>query len=121
MVRVEINTVRNILRLTFSEVVGRTEVKQCRASVKSALAKLQPGFRVLTDLSALEEMHYSCAPAIEEIMDMCQQKGVAKVIRVIPDSKKDIGFNVMSLFHYSHDVPILTCKTIAEARKKLAS
>jgi hypothetical protein len=42
------------------------------------------------------------------------------VVRVIPDPQKDIGLNILSLFHYRRRVRIVTCKTLAEAMKALA-
>ena len=119
MFKVEADTTRNILRLTFVEVVGRTEARQCREKVEAAVTQLRPEFSVLTDLSGLEEMHYTCAHAIQEIMDICRKKGVGRVVRVIPDPTKDIGFNLMSLFHYGHEVPIQTFKTLPEALQAL--
>jgi hypothetical protein len=39
---------------------------------------------------------------------------------VIPDPRKDIGFNILSLFHYRHDIHIVTCETLEEAKRALA-
>jgi hypothetical protein len=47
------------------------------------------------------------------------QKGIAKVVRVIPDPGKDIGLSIMSLFHYRRGVSIVTVETLAEAEKNL--
>jgi hypothetical protein len=43
------------------------------------------------------------------------------VVRVIPDPHRDIGLQIMSYFHYSGDVQILTCQTLAEAEEILRS
>jgi hypothetical protein len=43
------------------------------------------------------------------------------VVRVIPDPQKDIGLNILSLFHYRKRVRIVTCETLDEARKVLAN
>ena len=53
-------------------------------------------------------------------MDMCNEKGVEMVVRLIPDPHKDIGLNIMSLFHYRRRVRLVTCETLAEAMKILA-
>jgi hypothetical protein len=45
---------------------------------------------------------------------------VETVVRVIPDPHKDIGLNIMSLFHYRRRVRIITCETLAEALRSLA-
>jgi hypothetical protein len=41
------------------------------------------------------------------------------VVRVIPDPHRDIGLQIMSIFHYGGDVQILTCQTLAEAEEIL--
>jgi len=40
-------------------------------------------------------------------------------VRVIPDSNKDIGLNILSLFHYRHQPQVVTCKNMAEAARAL--
>jgi hypothetical protein len=60
-------------------------------------------------------MDVSCAPHIRDIMDMCNQNGVAEVVRIIPDPKRDIGLQIMSYFHYNTDVHIVTCESADEA------
>jgi predicted choloylglycine hydrolase len=80
---------------------------------------LRPGFRLLTDLSGLESMDLACVPYIEQMMDLCNKKGVEMVVRVIPDPHKDIGLNIMSLFHYPRRVRIVTCETLEEAMSAL--
>jgi hypothetical protein len=44
---------------------------------------------------------------------------VEAVVRVIPDPQKDIGLNILSLFHYRRRVRIVTCATLGEAMKAL--
>lgn len=41
-------------------------------------------------------------------------------MRIVPDPKKDIGFRVMSYFHYAADVGIVTVETMEEAERALA-
>ena len=54
-----------------------------------------------------------------QVMDLFNAKGVAMVVRVIPDPKRDIGLNILSLFHYSRKVRIVTVKSLDEATKLL--
>ena len=84
--------------------------------VRAGLAKLESGFRLLADLTDLESMDVACAPFIEKAMDLCNEKGASIVVRVIPDPTRDIGMQIMSLFHYGGDVRIVTCETLDEAR-----
>jgi hypothetical protein len=48
-------------------------------------------------------------------MDACNRAGVQKVVRIIPEPEKDIGFGIMSLFHYRRGVQIVTCESADEA------
>lgn len=81
--------------------------------------KLKKGFSVLTDLSSLESVDIKVRPFIVKLMDLLNSNGVSKVVRIIPNNDKDIGFMIMSMFHYSSDVAIYTCKTHQEAEKHL--
>ncbi len=89
------------MRITFSQDVDEPQAQRCRGEIETALAKMQPGFRVLTDLSGLASMDIACAEAIRQIMDLCRDNGVAEIVRIIPDPQKDIGFQLMSHFHYA--------------------
>jgi hypothetical protein len=111
---------KNLLILTYAQHVAPEEMKGSEAKVKALLTELPPGFRLLSDLSGLESMDPGCLPYISRSMDLMTKRGVAKVVRVIPDPHKDIGLNIMSLFHYQRRVPIVTCPTMEEAMAELA-
>jgi hypothetical protein len=64
-------------------------------------------------------MRVNCATEIAKIMQLCDQKGVELVVRVVPDQTKDIGLGILSLFHYRHRPRSVTCKNMAEAAKLL--
>ena len=120
MFQAEVDKTKNLLRVTYAQRVGPEETKRAAETAQRLLADLQPGFRLLTDLSRLEEMELACVPHIRKLMDLCNKKGVDAVVRVIPDPHKDIGFNILSLFHYRRRVRIVTCETLAEALSALA-
>jgi hypothetical protein len=121
MVRVEVDTERALMTISFRGHVNPDEIQQHRAQAVAAVEQLAPGFRLFTDLSGLESMDYECAPEVQAMMDVFRQKGVGLVVRVVPDPKKDIGFKIMSCFHYGREVPVLTFDSRAEALAKLAA
>jgi anti-anti-sigma regulatory factor len=84
------------------------------------LPNLTKGFKILTDLSGLNSMDALCVSELKRMMDLCRKSGVGTVARVIPDPAKDIGFNILSLFHYRDKVHVLTFQTLAEAEQALA-
>jgi len=115
MFQVDVDQAKNLLRIRYAQHVGPDDTKQIEAKAPVLLAGLRPGFRLLTDMSRLESMDLACVPYIKRMMDQCNKKGVELVVRVIPEPQKDIGLNILSLFHYRRRVRIVTVKTLAEA------
>jgi anti-anti-sigma regulatory factor len=110
----------NLLAVSYSQHVTVAELEQFRPQIEAMLNQLPPGFQLLADLTGLDTMDYDCATEIAKAMDLCHAHGVRKVVRVVPDPRKDIGLRVMSYFHYGHNVPVITCETVAEALDHLA-
>jgi hypothetical protein len=119
MFQVAADREKSLLIMTFAKRVVPEELRGSEATVEALAKELPPGFRLLSDLSGLESMDPACLPHISRTMDRLNQGGVAKVVRVIPDPHKDIGLNIMSLFHYRRRIPIVTCETLAEAMEVL--
>ena len=115
MIRFEVDQPQNLLVIRYSGLVGPDETERGLEDVRAGLAKLKSGFRLLADLTELESMDVACAPFIEKAMELCNQKGASMVVRVIPDPRRDIGLQIMSIFHYGGDVKIFTCETLAQA------
>jgi hypothetical protein len=108
------------LKVVYGGHVGAEETKQSLAQVEPMVMQMRPGFRLLSDLRNLQSMDLGCVPYIEQVMDLCDDREIGMVVRVIPDPHKDIGLNIMSLFHYRRGVRIVTCETIEEAEAALA-
>jgi anti-anti-sigma regulatory factor len=117
---VEIDEVKKLLVIRYRGCVGASDVEQCAEEVRAALSKIQSGFRLLADFRELESMDVTCVPHIKNIMEACDEKGVSAVVRIIPDPKRDIGLKIMSYFHYSGEVNVVTCENLSDARKILA-
>jgi hypothetical protein len=117
----EVDQSRNLLVIRYHGVVKPSETEEGLKQIQAGLAQLQSGFRLLADLTELQSMDVACAPFIEKAMDLFNEKGVATVVRVIPDPHRDIGLQIMSIFHYGSDVQVVTCETIAEATELLGS
>jgi anti-anti-sigma regulatory factor len=121
MYAVEIDEPRNLLVIRYRGRVGPDETERAVEEIGAALAKLRRGFRLLADLTELESMEVACAPHIEKAMDLCNEKGASVVVRVIPDPTRDIGLQIMSVFHYDGRVRIATCTTLGEAEEILCA
>ena len=121
MIEAKADPPNQLLRINFVGHVDADEARRNEATVGALLSGLQPGFRLLADLSRMDSMDPACESSIRRAMDLCNDKGVSQVVRVIPDPSKDIGLNIMSLFHYRRGVRIITCETLDEAEQLLKS
>ena len=119
MFHVEADKSSNLLKINFSGHVDPDEAAHCAEKVQTSLADMNEGFRLLTDMTRLDAMDPGCTPHIRKTMDLCNKKGIAFVVRVIPDPRKDIGFNILSIFHYRRGVRIVTVETLDEGLKAL--
>jgi hypothetical protein len=116
----EFDKSQRLLRITLAGHTTAEEARSCMESVRSLLADIQPGFRLLADLGGILSMPTTAAPYIGQLMDSCAEKGVVLVVRLLPaEPNKDIGFAIMSQFHYAPDVRIVTCATMEEAANYL--
>jgi anti-anti-sigma regulatory factor len=119
MVLVTSNKAKRLLCVSYIGQVRPGDLAQNEEDIKALMAELLPDFRMLVDFSALDSMGLDCLPEIDRMMDLIGQRGVGLIVRVIPDPKKDIGFNIFSIFHYSRDQKIFTCANMPEAVKYL--
>ena len=119
MFEVDADKSSNLLKISFSGHVDPEQAARSVEKVRAFLAEMTEGFRLLTDMSGLDAMDIGCTPHIRKAMDLCNKKGIALVVRVIPDPRKDIGFNILSIFHYRRGVRIVTAETLDEGLKAL--
>jgi len=109
----------HILSLSYSGHIRPAEMKKALQSVQALAPRLKPGFVLLSDLTSLEAMEPACAAEIGVMAEQLSSYGIASVIRVIPDPAKDIGLNIVSIFHFRHPIKVHTRDSLAEAIKCL--
>jgi hypothetical protein len=115
MYSVESDRSKQLLVISAAGRVTKKEVESVALRVREMMKEVTPGFRVLTDFRWLERMDPAAAVPLAEIMDALAEKDVAAVVRVIPDSHKDIGLNILSQFHYGPQIKLVTFESLAEA------
>jgi hypothetical protein len=120
MVLVTSNKQHRLLVLNYVQRVTPVELESARGEFTALLADLPPGIRVLADLSQLESMDPECTVEIGRTMDLFNQHGVSLIVRVIPDPSKDIGLNILAIFHYPHPPRTINSRTLAEALHQLS-
>jgi anti-anti-sigma regulatory factor len=119
MVLVTSNKEKQLLCFNYIGDVDPDQLARLEADVQALEAELKPGFRTLVDLSELDSMDLDCLKGLGRLMELADKNGVGLIVRVIPDPHKDIGFNILSIFHYVNRPQIITCKNMAEAGKHL--
>jgi len=110
---------RNLIEVLYHGHVGVAEVRAVHDEVLILLPRMREGFTYLVDLSGLESMELDCMAGITRIMDACNAAGIGTVVRIVPDSRKDIGLNILSITHYRRSVHVLTFQNLAEAQRAL--
>jgi len=119
MYSVESDRSKQLLVISAAGQVTKKEVESVALRVREMMKEVTPGFRVLTDFRWLERMDPAAAVPLAEIMDALAAKGVAAVVRVVPDPRKDIGLNILSQFHYGPQIKLVTFESLAEALSAL--
>jgi anti-anti-sigma regulatory factor len=119
MLLVTSNQSKQLLYLNFVGIVRPEEFSSGRADLTAQLAGLSPGFRYLVNLTDLEFMGVDCMVELGRMMELIGQAGVGLLVRVIPDPSKDIGMNILTIFHYPHRLRVVNCQNLAEAVKAL--
>jgi hypothetical protein len=114
------NKVKRLLHLSYIQHVQPEELKRGGEDIKTLLADLPPGFRLLADFGRLESIDLACTTEIGRMMELFDQSGVGLVVRVIPDASKDIGMDILTLFHYRHHPHVVNCENMVEAAKELS-
>jgi hypothetical protein len=121
MYSVESDKTKRLIVITVAGRVTSQEVKAAATKVRDLVKAFEPGFYTLADFRMLTAMDSSAAPYIAEIMDALAKKQVARIVRVVPDPRKDIGLNILSRFHYGPEIEIVTVETLADALEVLAT
>jgi hypothetical protein len=121
MYAVELDRSKRLLVISAAQKVMAEEAKMVAQRIREVLQDVEPGFRVLAYFRWLESMDSGAARHIAKIMDALAEKNVASVTRVMPDPHKDIGFNILSQFHYGANVKIETFETLADALQNIAA
>jgi hypothetical protein len=121
MYAVEIDQSKRLLVISATQHVTAEQAKRVAQQIRKLLEDVPPGFRVLADFRWLDSMDSGAARHVAEIMDVLAEKRVASVTRVMPDPHKDIGFNILSRFHYGPEIQITTYETLADALQSVAA
>ena len=119
MIKVDYDSGKNAVIVEVAGNVDAAQAQRAIADLERILAQVEKGFKLLADFSAVETMEPDVEGEVIKGMDLANAKGVAEVIRVLPDPDLDLGFNTLSIFHYSRQVQFHTVRARAEAERFL--
>ena len=119
MVLVTANKSKRLLQVSFIDRVTADQVRAGGSDLRTLLADFTSGFRLLTDLDRLESMDDDCAVEIGRMMDLLRESGIELVVRVVPKPERDIGLNILSVFHYGRELRTVSCENMVEAAQVL--
>jgi hypothetical protein len=119
MLLVTSNKSKQLLHISYIGPVRLKEFQRSREDLTTQMKELSPGFRLLADFSQMESMGLDCTPELGRMMDLIGQAGVDLVVRVIPEPGRDIGMNILTVFHYPHRPRVVTCQNLTEAARLL--
>ncbi len=119
MLLVTSNKLKQLLSISYIGQVRLAEFQTGRKDLTTQLGEMTPGFRLLADFSQMESMGLDCTPELGRMMDLIGRAGVELVVRVIPEPARDIGMNILTLFHYPHHPRTVTCGSMVEAARLL--
>jgi hypothetical protein len=117
VVEAAVDVARNLLRTRYAGHLTTPDLEAGIAKLRAALVQLQPGFTVLADWSEVEMMELDTVPYIAEIMELARTHGAALIVRVLPESSKDIGINILSATHLRRSARIVTADNLEEAER----
>ena len=120
MLLITANKPQRLLCLHYVQRVSPAELAAAYDELKAVLAELPGNFRLLADLSQVEFMEPECMTELGRAMDLIDQHGVKLIVRVIPDPAKDMGLNILAIFHYPDHPKTITCDSLADALRQLA-
>ena len=119
MIKLRYDERRDSVIVEFIGNVDAAQGEQQFLDLPKVLPNHGHGFKLLVDLSLVESIDPKIKRSIKKAMDLFNAHGVTKIIRVIPRLDQDIGLNIMSLFHYSPTVKVVTLTSRQEAEERL--
>ena len=117
MYKLDCDASDNVITIRIEGIFDFQQADEVHSKMQTVLLNMKSGFTVVTDISLLEQMDPESLKSISKTMDLFNSHGIGRAIRVVPDSSKDIGFNIISFFHYSPKVKIRTFESMSKARE----
>jgi hypothetical protein len=119
MIKIDYDSGKNAVIIEVAGDVDAAQGERALQELEKLLPSIERGFKLLADFSAVETMEPDVEGVVIRGMDLVNANGVSEVIRVLPDPDLDLGFNMLSIFHYSRQVQFHNVRTREEAEPLL--
>ena len=119
MIKIDYDPEKSVLFIELLRDVDAAQARLALLELERDLANVEKGFKVLVDYTAVETMEPEVEGEVLKSMDFLNAKGVEEIVRVLPDPELELGFNLMSIFHYSPQVRVHAARTRAEGEALL--
>ena len=119
MLKAKYDQERNLITIDFEGKIDVVQAEEFYREVQKVVPKTEKGFKILTDFTLLDEIDTEVQELIKKTMDFFNEQGVSEIMRIVPTPEQDIGFNILSIFHYSKQVKFLTLSSRDEAYERL--
>lgn len=111
----------NTLRISFKDRITVEELDAFVRELPSIMQSLRPRFIMLSDLTLLESFDFDCVRSLGYLMQCSVKAGLGGEVRVVPDPSRDIGFAILSVFHYPPSLPVKVFDSLSKAESYIAS
>lgn len=110
---------KNVIHVRFSDCVTTSQFDEFHQNLQALLDRLSERFVLISDFSELNLMDFACWKPIGYMMERMAQASVSEVIRIMPDSRKDIGCGILSTFHYPARLPVRIFDNLPDVLQRL--
>jgi anti-anti-sigma regulatory factor len=111
MINIQYDAVDKTVVVDFKGRIDAAQAQDSYAELDRIVPRDQAGFKLLIDLTGVDEMEPEVENVMKKAMDLISARGVAEIFRVLPDPDMDIGFEIMSSAHYSPQVRVHTVRS----------
>ncbi|MDZ8117988.1 hypothetical protein [Pontiella agarivorans] len=115
----EIDTPNNRMHIMLADHFTEQEARELLEKCTSRIKEVNPEYKILCDLTALKTFEHPAKMIYRSIMDLFNETGAKKIIRLFSDPRQTFGMNIMSTFHYNDNVEIISTDSLSRARKHL--
>ncbi|WP_372798847.1 hypothetical protein [Pontiella sp.] len=115
----EIDQSRNRMHIMLTGDFTKAEARELLEKCRTRVHEVHPDYNILCDMTALETFEHEAKLIYRDLMDLFNETGAKKIIRVYTDPMETFGMSIMSTFHYNDKVEIVSTDSMSHALKLL--